>query len=170
MFKFTAQPRIKCMKAIRPGTWAQKLVMTEQLCTGPGMTTPPGLVQHGMDHRSPGVVGLTTAGRPGGAGVSTVDSAGAGATARLGDLPVFLRARGGEVIGAGTTIGVAAGQAGATTILPIPAQICTIMTGNSEEEVSIPPPASLASTATGTPTTHGRGNSRADSVDKSKMS
>ena len=142
----------------------------EQWYTGPDMTTPPGLVQHGMDHRSPGVGDSTIAGRPGGAGVSTVDSAGAGVTALLGDLPVFLRTRGGEVIGAGTTIGVAAGQAGATTILPIPAQICTTMTGNSEEEVSIPPPASPASTATGTLTTHGRSNSRADSAGRCEMS
>ena len=142
----------------------------EQLCTGPGMITPPGLVQHGMDHRSPGVGDSTIAGRPGGAGVSTVDSAGDGATARLGDLVVSLRAHGGEVIGAGTTIGVTAGQAGATTILPIPARIYTTVTGNSEEEVSIPPPASPASTATGTHTIHGRGNSRADSAGRCEMS
>src|SRR5277367_6734096 len=121
------------MTVIRPATWARKWVMTERWFTGPGMTTPLGLGRNGMDHRSPGDGGSTTAGLPRGAGVSAAVMAGVGAG--LGELVVILRTRGGEAIGAGTTIGATIRGTGATATSPTPAPIFTITTGDSEPTV-----------------------------------
>src|ERR1700676_1786849 len=90
MCKFTAQLRTKSMKVIRPVTWEQRSAMTEQWFTGPGTTTPLGLVRHGMDRRRPGDGVLMIAGPPGGVGASTTDLVGAGASV------VIRRTHGGE--------------------------------------------------------------------------